>query len=332
MNTRLINVLFNLPLNEEMYHKITGVSPQIKLTNVSDLVTAEQKGDSSHEKELDALLAETEVYYGFRLPPNIVGRAPKLKWLQVTSAGVDRLLNDEIWQSSVIITNVSGIHAVPISEIVLEMMLMFVKRAPFCFELKQKRQWQQYTPSILYSKTVGIIGLGNIGREVARLAKAFNMKVIATRRSTKQVTKAKNVDILIPMDQLSQLLANSDFVVISAPLTSQTHELIGESELHTMKPTAYIINIARGRIIDEEVLIRALIENWIAGAGLDVFENEPLPDDSKLWDLPNIIYSPHIAGGQEQYFQLSTEIFCENMIRYLSGQKLINIVNRKNEY
>jgi len=328
----MVNLLVTTPIGEELLRQITATSPQIKLTDVSELVSAEQRGDYSRKEEFDALLAEAEIVLGFSCPENLTARAPRLKWVQAMSAGVDRFLDNEFQKSSIILTNEGGIRDTPISEIVLEMMLMFVKRAPFCFELKQKRQWKQFMPTILRSKTVGIIGVGNIGREVARLAKAFGMRVIATRRSTNRVSRARYVDVLLPREQLPLLLSDSDFVVLSLPLTAETNKLIGENELRAMKPTAYIINIARGKIIDEEALIRALEENWIAGAGLDVFATEPLPADSKLWEFPNIIFSPHIAGGQDRYYALSTEFFCENLRRYLNNQRLLNVVNKRNGY
>ena len=327
-----INVLVTTPIGDELLQQITNVSPRIRLSNVSELTRAEQRGDFARKNELDALLAEAEVIYGLRLPKSVIDRAPKLKWIQVMSAGVDRFLDDEFRKSSVIITNVSGIHATPIGEIVLGLMLMFAKQAPLCFQLKQEKRWRRFMPKVLRSKTVGIVGLGNIGREVARLAKAFGMRVVATRRSVKRVARAKYVDILLPREQLLRLLSESDFVVLSLPFTSETNKLIGEKELRTMKPTAYLINIARGNIVDEEVLIRALDEHWIAGAGLDVFATEPLPPDSRLWEFPNVIFSPHIAGGMEDYNIRTTELFCENLRRYLSGKNLFNVIDKKKGY
>jgi D-2-hydroxyacid dehydrogenase (NADP+) len=327
-----VNVLVNTPIGDELLQQITNVSPRIKLGNIYELARAEQKGDFAGKNELDALLAQAEVIYGFRLPKNMIARAPKLKWVQVMSAGVDRFLDDEIRQSSVMMTNVSGIHATPIGEIVLELMLMFVKQSPLCFQLKQEKQWKRFMPTVLRSKTVGIVGLGNIGREVARLAKAFGMRVVATRRSVKRVAPAKYVDILLPREQLPRLLSESDFVVLSLPFTSETNKLIGEEELRTMKPTAYLINTARGSIVDEEALIRALDEHWIAGAGLDVFATEPLPADSRLWEFPNVIFSPHIAGGMEDYNIRATELFCRNLRRYLSGENLLNVIDKEKGY
>ncbi len=319
---------------DEMKRQITTISPKIKLTDAADLFRAERSGDSASKAKLDIILANAEVIYGLRLPRDVIARSPRLKWIQTMSAGVNWHLDNVtgLRESPVILTNVSGIHATPISEFILGLMLMFVKQAPFCFQQKQERQWKRFMPAVLRSKTIGIVGLGSIGRETARLAKAFGMRVVATRRSAKRVTRARYVDIVFPREQLRELLSESDFVVLALPLTPETDCLIGEGELRAMKSTAYLINIGRGGIVDEEALIRALDEKRIAGAGLDVFATEPLPADSRLWELPNVIFSPHVAGGMEDYNLKATELFCENLRRYLNRKRLLNVVNKKRGY
>lgn len=318
--------------DEEILRRISAVSPNIKVKDGSALTFAELRGDESKSEELDALLVETDVLFGFVPPKNIIIRAPRLKWMQATSAGIDRHRDTEIWRTKVIITGVSGIHATPIGEFVLGLMLMFAKDIPQSFQMKQKRQWQRYLPRTLHGKTVGIVGLGHIGREVARLAKAFGMKVIATRRSAKAEGKAKNVDLLLPRDRTKELLNASDYVILTLPLTPETHNIIGAEEFKAMKSSAYIINIGRGSLIDEEALIRALDEKCIAGAGLDVTAIEPLPAESRLWDFENVILTPHIAGGMEDYMLRAVELFCENLKRYLDGKKLLNVIDRKKGY
>ncbi len=331
-----INILVILSLAEfsiaekgECLRRIAAVSPSIKMSDVSDLVSAEQRGDLAAKEQLDALLAETEVFYGFTLPQNIIARAPKLKWVEMIPAGVDRFLDADMVKSSVIMTNGRGLAAISIGESVLGFMLMFVKRALFCFQLKQKRQWELFPAAVLHSKTVGIVGLGNIGQEVARLAKAFGMRVIA--EDVNPVVQSRHVDILLTPEQLPELLSDSDFVVLTLPLTSETYKLIGEEELRTMKSTAYLINVARGKIVDEEVLIRALDEHWIAGAGLDVFAIEPLPTDSRLWEFPSVIFNPHVAGHIINDTRI-IELFCKNLRRYLQGKELLNVVDKKKGY
>lgn len=318
--------------DEEILKRIRSVSPKIKVTDASTLVFTELRGDDAKKDELDALLAKTDVLYGFVPPKNVLSRAPRLKWMQATSAGVDRHQDTEIWRSKVVLTGVSGIHATPIGEFVMGLILMFAKDMPKSFQMKQKREWQRYMPYTLRHKTVGIVGLGHIGAEVARLAKAFGMRVIATRRSIKQAGKARNVDLLLPKNRMKEMLAESDYVVVSLPLTPETRHAIGEAELKAMKPTAYIINIGRGGLIDQEALIRALDAKQIAGAGLDVVTPEPLPKDSRLWDFENVILTPHISGGMENYLERATELFCENLKRYLNGKRLLNVIDKKKGY
>ena len=332
MPTEPVNVLVTTPIEQEYIDQIAAVSPRLRVRNVSDLAKADQEGNYVPGSEFDTVLAEADVIYGLRLPRNFGKRAPRLKWVQVMSAGVDRFLDDGLRKSAVTLTNVSGIHATPIGEFVLEQMLLFAKGAALCFDLKQKRQWRRFGPTVLRDKTVGIIGLGEIGREVARLSKAFGMRVIATRRSTKRETRARNVDVMLPSDGLHRALAESDFVVIALPYTKETDGVIGEAEFEAMKPTAYIINIGRGRIIDEEAMVRALSETRIAGAGLDVFTTEPLPGSSKLWELPNVRFSPHVSGGMEDYNARATDLFCRNLERFLAGKRLFNVVGKRRGY
>ncbi len=311
---------------------ITAVGPRIIVTDVSGLFRGELTGDAEATARLDAALAEAEVIYGLRLPQNVMARAPKLKWIQVMSAGVDRYLDAGLRDSPVRMTNVSGIHATPIGEFVFGLMLMFVKMAPQCFELKGRVAWQRIYPSVLSDKTLGIVGLGSIGREIARLGKAFGMRVIATRRSARAGDRARYVDTLLPADSLDALLQESDFVVLAVPFTQETQRLVGEAQLHQMKRSAFLINIARGGIVDEGALVRALSEKTIAGAGLDVFATEPLPADSPLWRLPNAIISPHISGVREDYVARATELFVENLRRYLAGKRLVNVVDKRRGY
>jgi phosphoglycerate dehydrogenase-like enzyme len=352
-----INVLITLPLGEEARCRIAAISPKVKLIDVTELALTDlAKGDPAIQKKwsmlfkeiggvneppqnvaanalkgLDDLLAKADVIFGVIPIKNLIARAPRLRWIQVAMAGVDYYLSKEIVESPVLLTN-THIHAIPIGEFVLGLMLMFAKKGPLCFQLKQDKLWKRFTPALLRSKTVGIIGLGSIGNEVARLAKAFGMRVIAIRRSAKRGTPARHVDKLLPRKQLRELLMESDFVVLTLPYTPETDRMIGEDEFRTMKSTAYLINVSRGRIVDEEALFRALEEHWIAGASLDAFVTEPLPENNRLWELPNVIITPHIAGNMEDYQSLAVEQFCENLKRYFSNRNLLNLVDKKRGY
>jgi len=329
---RQLNIVVTRSLEDECLRQIADVSPGIKIFDASDLAAAERDGDYTSKDKFDAILAEAEVIYGYWPPHNVIVRSPKLKWIQCMLAGVDHSLYTDVFQSSVLLTNTGGIHGTQTSELVFEMMLMFAKNAPMYMNLQKQKKWEPRVPMLLRNKTMGIVGLGSIGKEVARLAKAFGMRVVANRRSTKRVTRARYVDKLMPPGQLAELLSESDFVVLALPATPDTNQIIGEKELRAMKPGAYLINIARGSVVDEDALVRALDEHWIAGAGLDAFAKEPLPSESKLWELPNVIITPHIAGRTDNYNALATKLFCENLRRYLSGEKLLKLVDKKKGY
>lgn len=258
--------------------------------------------------------------------------APRLKWIQLTSAGADRLLNSGFVEDGITVTTVSGLHATPIGEFIIGSMLMWAKGAHRSMRAQIKHEWARFAPSELYGKTVGIVGIGHIGAEAGRLAKAFGCRVIATRRSATEVTSEPYADEVFPASQLERLLRESDYVVLSMPLTSETRGMIGESQLRAMKPTALLVNIARGPVVVEADLLRALREGWIAGAALDVFDQEPLPSDHPLWDMENVILTPHISGGTEIYNQRATQIFADNLRRYLAGEPLQNVVDPARGY
>jgi D-2-hydroxyacid dehydrogenase (NADP+) len=328
---RTINVVVTSNVGQECLDLISGVAG-VRLRSVSDLFRDKLKGDGAAGEEFDTALEGAEVIYGLRLPQEVLKKAPALKWVQVMSAGVEHFLDADMRESPVVLTNASGINALPIAEFVMGLMLMFVKESAVCLEMKQNHKWERVSPVLLRSKTVGIIGLGNIGKEVARLSKVFGMRVIATRRSAREEARARNVDLVLPPTRLNELLEESDFVVIAAPLTAETRGLIGGKELRAMKPTARLINVARGAIVDESALVKALEDKWIAGAGLDVFATEPLPHDSPLWTLSNVILSPHISGGREDYVLAATTLFVENLRRYREGKPLMNVVDKSRGY
>ena len=263
--------------------------------------------------------------YGFPPPANLLTRAPRLKWIQNPLVGVEMFLKPDFVASSVKLTNARGIHD-QVAEIALMLALMLAKNVVSSLNQKEHKQWKQYVPGRLSGKTMGVIGLGHIGSQIARLGKAFHMHVIATE--TKTMKKPVYVDILLPPDKLPQLLEQADFLMLAIPLTRETARLISENELKFMKPSAFLINIARGGLVDEEALIKALEENWISGAGLDVYSSEPLSETSPLWSLPNVILTPHIAGLRDDYDLLTVQLFCKNLKRFLAGKELLNVVDK----
>lgn len=313
-------------LEEEFLTQIRAVSPGINIS-VADLSQVDNM--EIRNEDFEKILSETEIIFGHRLPHDVVKRAPKLKWFQAMSAGVDMLLNDELRRSKVIITNMRGLASRSIAEMAFSMILTLAKKLRKCIRQQELHQWRQFGPASLSGKTIGIIGFGSIGKEVAKLAKAFDMRIVAADYKYKSNARHRNLEKLYPPEKIDELLAESDFVVISVPLTEQTRGLISLEQMQIMKKSAYLINVARGPIIDENALIEALQQNLIAGAALDVFNTEPLPENSLLWDLPNLIITPHIAGYVENYHQKATSLFCENLRRYINGKRLINVVNKK---
>ena len=347
-----VNVTIALPVAEELQRRIAAVDPRLAVTALSraqrrayregrplwagypEPPAAEDESEEEAKQRLEQILKETEVILSNPVvPESIVGRAPRLKLLQLTSAGVDRLLDSPVVQSHVMVTTASGIHAVPISEYVIGAMLAFAKRFPRAMRSQQEGRWNPYWPEELEEKTVGIMGIGAIGSRVAEIAGALGMRVLAMRRSVESRQRGEGpVSEVLPPSDLPYLLQESDYVVVAVPLTPESQKMIGEAELRAMKPSAVIVNIARGAVIDEQALIRALREGWIAGAALDVFEREPLTPESPLWGMDNVLLTPHISGGTPRYMERAVDLFCDNLRRYLAGEPLRNVVDPERGY
>jgi len=302
-----------------------------KIRNVSQSLEVLQSED---EKEASRLIKDADILFAGYFSRELFLAARRLKWVQAWGAGVDRLLIPEMVNSRVVVTNARGVHPTPISEHVIGLMLCLSRKLHLFIRNQPQRKWERFGSSgsteqieELSGKTVGIVGLGRTGSEIAKKAKCLEMRVIATKRDPTRCASTC-IDQLLPSTDLNQLLAESDFVVLSLPLTEETKGMIGESELRNMKRTAYLINVSRGKIVQENKLIAALRKGWIKGAGLDTFESEPLPKNSELWDLQNVIITPHIAGQTPYYMERLTNIFCENLNRFIHKKPLINVVDK----
>jgi phosphoglycerate dehydrogenase-like enzyme len=283
--------------------------------------------------DVDAILEGVEVIIACRLPRGINARAPHLRWVQYVGAGLDHLMPaDELRRAAYAITNLSGVHGIPLAETVLTMMLTLAKSWSLFHDQQRRHIWQRHVIGELHGKTVGIIGLGRIGHEIARVCSCLGMRVVAVRRSEPTDVPVEHVEKVFARTQLHELLALSDFVVCCAPATPETYHMLREAELRRMKPTAYLINVGRGQLIDEPVLVRALGEGWIAGAGLDVFEQEPLPEGSLLWDLPNVFVLPHQGSDTLRYVDRGVDLIRENLRRYIEGSPLLNVVDPSRGY
>ncbi len=321
-------------LSDSLIQRIRDVSPRL---NVIYADTDAQDAE---------LLPTTDILYTIILPPTLAN-APRLKWIQLLSAGYNSLFGSEVERSDIPVTTSSGIHGLPISEFVLASMVMVSRRLPEAQRTTDlEHYWRAFSfmGTELYGATIGIVGVGSIGREIARLARAFGMRVIGvdphyqepwTVPANRYVPEAlresplKNdptVEIR-PTDELPWLLKESDFVVLTLPVTPETHHLIGAEQLRLMKRSAFIVNPARGTLIDEVALTQALQDGVIAGAALDVFETEPLPAESPLYTLPNALVTPHMSAHTEKLFERCVDVFCANLRRYLAGEPLLNQVH-----
>jgi phosphoglycerate dehydrogenase-like enzyme len=299
---------------------------------------------AAQDAEWDALVARAEVMFDVFRPRSdrLLERAPRLRWIQFSSSGVAAFVQSAgLAAADVTVTNAAGIHARPLAEFVLFAMLYFAKRLPRVLADQRAHHWQRFALDTLPGKTLGIVGLGRVGEEVARLARANGVRVVAIRRGaaardelTGARTDAPDLPSLVvhPPRGLAAVLAESDYVALTLPLTGETSGLIGEAQLALMKPGAVLINIARGRVVDESALVRALQSGHLGGAALDVFAVEPLPAESPLWDMPNVLVTPHSMSTALDENERLIDLFSDNLRRYLAGQPLRNVFDRARGY
>jgi phosphoglycerate dehydrogenase-like enzyme len=325
-------------LDEALESRIAAAAPEFEVSVLGREAAARAGADAPFPSQIQALTPVDELQAGVKDAevvfchwdklgatfPDFPASAPHVRWVQLSHAGAESV-NPSFIERGIMFTTSVGMTSRPIAEYVLGTIIMFCKGWPALFRAQQSHVFRRYLPSDVRGKTVGIIGMGQIGGEVATLAKAFGCRVIGMRRSVRARTAGPVADEVVPVTHLPYLLSESDFVVIAASLTDETRGMIGAAQLGQMKPTAYLINVARGQIVDEPALIEALRSRTIAGAALDVFAREPLAPDSPLWDLDNAIVTPHISGGTESYWSLAVDIFCANLARYRAGEPLSNL-------
>ncbi len=327
-----INVLITVPFTEKQLNTLKAVSSRLRLM--------ERKERSADDIPAD-IWQKADILYTAGLLPTLQ-QAPNLKWVQFHFAGIDRVVDEPILQQGgVIATTLSGAHTPQMGEYVLMMLLSLGHRLPDLLTLKGKPDWpndrfERFRPSELRGSTVGIIGYGSIGREVARLLHPFDVTILATKWNAMKTQDSGYTQTglgdpdgdlprrIYPYQALKSMLAECDFVLVSVPLTPDTQYLIGAEELEAMKPSAFLVDVSRGGVIDHIALIRALKDKRIAGAALDVFPEEPLSPKSPLWKLPNVILSPHIAGATPHYNQRAVALFAENLQRFIAGEALFN--------
>ena len=333
----MLNVLVTMPFGEARLDRLRAVSADVAVT-AADPATADYTA-------IDVLYAGD--------PPRDLARAPRLKWVQVHMAGINALYDHPLYtKSSIAITTTSGVHAATIAEYALTVILALAHRVPRMVAWRTKgrwppdvQRWPLFVPTELRGATLGVIGYGSIGRELARMATtALGMRVLACKRDPSRRTddgyrlpgtgdpEGGLPEAWFPPSRLREMLARADVVVMCAPLTVETHAMIGAAELEAMKPSAFFVNVGRGATVDETALAAALAAGRLAGAAIDVFNEEPPPPGHPLYALEDVIVSPHVSGFLASYDDRCTELFAENLSRFRKGTPLLNLVDRARGY
>ena len=276
--------------------------------------------------EAETHIADAEILYAWDFPRELLPRAVKLRWAQSMGAGVERLMVPEL-PRRVTVTRVAGIFGPWMAEYVLGWCLWLTQRTELFRAQQRERRWRQVDPLRLHGATLCVVGLGDIGRTIARAARGFGMRVVGVSRSGKMVAEAERVH---KVRDIRKAIATADFVALTVPLTGATRGLIGAAELAAMRPTAWLINVARGPVVDEAAPLDALRNNRLGGVVLDVFDEEPLPQGHPLWEFGNVVVTPHISGPSTP--GEIAPIFDDNLRRYLAGRTLRYVADRERGY
>jgi phosphoglycerate dehydrogenase-like enzyme len=282
-------------------------------------------------------ITDTDVFIGWSLRPQQFVAAKKLRWIHSPAAAVHQLMFPELIRSNVILTNSTGIHGPVVAEHAIAVLLALAKRLPEAMHYQAKKTWAQDQlwqerprPREVADSTVVVIGMGSIGREFAARAKALGMKVLGVRENPGK--GLDGADSVFSPAQLDEILPQADYVLLCTPVTPATTGIMNAARLAKMKPDAYLINVARGPLIDEAALLQALKDRQIAGAALDVFNEEPLPAGSPFWSLDNLLITPHTAAVTERLWERHYRLIAENMTRFLAGKPLLNEVDKSRGY
>lgn len=337
MSEVLVLITLNFP--DPLVERLRALSPRLHIR-----VHPARSG-----QDLPAdLLADVEVLYTLHALPEPAS-VPNLRWVQFHFSGVDAIVDHPLLHTDILVTSLSGASAPQLAEYALMGMLALGRRMPRMVADKAARRWaedrfERFRPVELRGATVGIVGYGSAGREVARLCRALGATVLATKRDLRSLDdhgyrlkdvgdpSADLVERLYPPQAVASMASLCDFLVIAAPLTAETRGMIDRRVFEALKPTAFLVDLSRGGLVDHAALVEALSEKKLAGAVLDVFPVEPLPETSPLWEMPNVLLSPHIAGSSGDYYERATELFTENLRRYLSDQPLLNLYNPQRGY
>ena len=315
MANLLILLTLTPELNQQYHDRIKAKFPELSVNLVD------------HHSKVGPYIADADILLTFapRLTDDVLRAAKKLKWVQALGTGVDNLIDRPVLRKDVIVTNVHGIHGPPVSEAAIGSMLALARDLPRAIRAQDRRDWARFPARLLNNKTVGIFGVGAIAEELAPKCKALGMRVIGVSSAPRRI---KGFDRMHARDELTDLVGEFDFFVLLTPLTEQTRNSIDARVLAAMKPTSFLVNLARGGVVDETALIAALEEKRIAGAALDVFNEEPLPRDHPFWTMPNVIITTHQGGFCDVYIDYALPTVEANMRCFLAGDfgGMINVV------
>jgi len=282
---------------------------------------------ATKEEEVGKFIEQADILVLMRISDELFKKASKLKWIHALTTGVDYILNLPSLQKETLLTSTRGIHGPQVSEMAFLLMLALNRNFSEVVRNQEKRVWERWPGRLLWKKKVAILGIGVIGEEIARKCKAFDMEVFGIDIVKRKVD---GVDFFYGPEDLVKVAGEVDYFIVMAPYTPQTEKMVGPKVLSAMKPTAFLLNLGRGEIVDEEALIAALKSGKIAGAGLDTYCQEPLPKDHPFWGMKNVILSPHVAGMSDVYVEQALTVLEENLRRFLKGerQNLLNVIER----
>src|SRR5262252_1252097 len=316
--TRLL-ILLTLPEKVRMqyYDGLREAFPEMTI----DLV--------DHHSKVDAYIASADILltFGAHMADHVLEKGAKLKWIQALGTGVDGIVDRPPFRKGVLVTNMHGLHGDSVPEAAIMLMLALARDLPRAMRNRDARKWERYPSRLLKGNTVGIFGVGAIARSLAPKCKSFGMKVVGI---TSAVRRVAGFDRMVRRDDLGATVGDLDFLVLLTPYTAETRGMVNAKVLAAMKPSAFLVNLARGGIVDEDALLAALREKRLAGAALDVFATEPLPEAHPFWSMDNVIVTPHLGGFHDQYAEEALPTLLENFRQFLSGDtsRMANVVKR----
>ena len=343
-STKTYNLLITSFLEKEHVERIREVDERINVIYHPNLIPppryiADHDGDPNfkrtpaQEQQWQRLLSQADILFDFDHThrSDLPDLAPNVQWIQFTSSGIGAFVNRERYHErmpNTIFTTASGVHAQPLAEFCLLVMLMFTKKLRRVLEFQSKKVWERYTGTDLKDSTLTVVGVGRVGSKIAEFGKAVGMRVLGVDKEIENKEPDQfYVDELYHISDLMTALRQTDYLVLMAPHTPETENMIGKAELAALPQGAVLINVGRGALVVEDELIAALQSGHLAGAGLDVFATEPLPPESPLWEMPNVLVSPHSGSTSYKENALITDILCYNITRFLNGQPLRNVLD-----